>query len=142
MKDTKQIAILCFLSDVGISLWSYFKFTNYDEYLKLVKPITTSPDLQTQIYQILLQSFTFTLLLFLSFHLIIYILLWKKKVYAIKYIRFYTFMAAISAVLLVASSFNNIVAIIPLIVYVMSFKALGKILKEETDIKQAAEVKS
>lgn len=131
MKDTKQIAFLCFLSDVGISLWSYFKFTNYDEYLKAVKPLIGSPDLEVQLYQVLLQSFTFTLLLFLTFHLIIYILLLKRKIYVIKYLRFYTFMAAISALLMIIS-LAAYIALLPLVIYALSFIALGKMLKETT----------
>lgn len=77
----------------------------------------------------MMQSFTFTLILFLLFHLIIYILLWKEKKYAIKYVRFYTFMAALSALLMIYP-LQAYVAIIPLIIYVMSFKILGKVLKE------------
>lgn len=126
----KHIAILCFLSDIGISLWSYFRLTNYDYYLKTVKPIIGSPDLQTQLYQVLLQSFTFSLLLFLAFHLIIYILLWKEKKYALKYVRFYTFMAAISCVLML-TSFSALVVLVPLTVYVLGFINTGKILKEK-----------
>lgn len=132
MKDTKQIAILCFLSDIGISLWSYFKFTNYDEYQKIAKPIIGSPDLEVQLYQVLLQSLTFSLLLFLVFHLIIYVLLWKEKKYALKYVRFYSFMAAVSA-LLMMTSVGFLVAFIPLCIYVLSFLALGKLLKNSPD---------
>ncbi len=128
MKDKKQIAVLCFLSDVAISIWSYFKLTNYDEYLKLVKPMIGSPDLAVQFYKIMIQAFTFTLLLFLAFHLIIYILLLKEKKYSIKYLYYYTLMAAISALLMIFS-YNAYVAIIPLIIYVLSFIALGKWLK-------------
>lgn len=128
MKDLKQIAILCFLSDIGISIWSYFKLTNYDEYLKIAKPLIGSPDLEVQLYQIMIQTFTFTLLLFLAFHLVIYILLWKEKKYSVKYLRFYTFMAAISAIFMIPY-YGAYAAIIPLIIYVMSFIALGKWLK-------------
>lgn len=128
MKDIKQVAVLCFLSDIGISIWSYLKLTNYDEYLKLAKPIIGSPDLEIQLYQILIQSFTFTLLLFLFFHLAIYLLLWKKKAYSIKYLRFYTFTAAISCLLMIVS-YGAYLTIIPLAIYILSFITLGKTLK-------------
>lgn len=129
MKDTKQIAILCFLADLGLSIWSYFQLTDYDEYLKSAKLVTDSPDLQIEFYQLMLQSFTFTLLLFLIFHLVIYFMMWKQKVYAIKYVRFYTFMAALSAILMIIS-LKNFVLLIPLIVYALSFKALGNWRKQ------------
>ncbi|MFA6238213.1 MAG: hypothetical protein WC635_12845 [Bacteriovorax sp.] len=128
MKETKQIAILCFLSDVGLSLWSYFKLTSFEHFKTSIQPYIDSPDFQLQVYQIVMQSFTFTLLLFLSFHLIIYILLWKEKKYAIKYIRFYSFMAALSALLMIYP-LQAYIAVVPLIIYFMSFKELGKVLK-------------
>ncbi|MDD4974757.1 MAG: hypothetical protein PHY93_10430 [Bacteriovorax sp.] len=127
LKDKKQIAILCFLADLGISVWSYEKIKNYDEYLKIVKPMVDSPDFQVQIYAVLLQSFIFSMLIFLVFHLVIYFLFVRETKYAIKYVRFYTFMAAISAGIMIFS--GVIVAIIPLIIYTLSFISVGKSLK-------------
>lgn len=127
MKDTKQIAILCFLADVGVSVWSYFKLTNYDEFMKSVKPYIGSPDFQVQIYQIMLQSFTFTLFLFLAFHLVIYYLFYKEKNYATKYVRFYTIMAALSAAIMIVS--GTFVAIVPLIIYTLSYVNVSKMIK-------------
>lgn len=129
MKDTKQIAILCFLSDVGLSIWSYFKLTSFEYFKATIEPYLDSPDYQVQVYQVLLQSFTFTLLLFLCFHLIIYALLWKEKRYVYKYVRFYALMAALSAVLMIFSV-KAFFAVIPMIIYFMSFKQIGKVLKE------------
>lgn len=129
MKDTKQIAVVCFLADVGLSLWSYFKLTNYDDYLKVAKPLLGSPDLEVQFYQVILQTFTFTLFIFLAFHLVIYVMLWKKRKYALKYVRVYSLLAAISAALMI-TSLSALVAIVPLIIYVLSFIALGKLLKD------------
>jgi hypothetical protein len=124
--NPKQIAIFCFLSDVALSIWSYFKFTNYDEYIKAVRPYIGSPDFELQIYQVMLQSFTFFLLIFLIFHLVIYFLFWKQKLYAIKYVRFYVLMAAISSILMLLSGY--LIALIPLIIYTLSFNFLRKSL--------------
>lgn len=124
----KHIAILCFLSDLGISIWSYNRLTNYDEYLKAAKPMISSPDLQLQVYEVLLQSFTFSLLLFLAFHFIVYILIWRQKTYAIKYIRFYCPMAILSCVLIIFS-YNAFLGILPLVFYFLSFRAAGLWLK-------------
>ena len=127
MKDNKQIAILCFISDLSLSLWSYFKVTNYDEYLKTVKPMVDSPDFQVQIYQVLLQSLTFSLILFLAFHFVIYILFWKEKKYAVKYVHFYTFMAALSCLIMLFS--KMFIALLPLVIYGFAFIATGKMTK-------------
>lgn len=128
MKDTKQIAILCFMSDVVISVWTYFQLSNFQAFKKYISPINNSPDFQVQIYQVLLQTVTFCLLLFLIFHLIIAIFFCKKKMYAIKYMYFYTFMAALSAALMIFSGY--FIALIPLIIYSLSFKIIRKYLKE------------
>ena len=95
IKSKIHIATYCFITDVILSLWSYFKLTNYDEYLKQVKSITTSPAIQLQVYQMMLQWFTVTVILFLIFHLVVYFYFWKVKVSAVKYVRFYTFTAAV-----------------------------------------------
>lgn len=124
IKNKTTIALLCFLTDIALSLWSYFKLTNYDEYLKEVKPLVNSPDFQVQLYQVLLQSLTFSLILFLTFHLVIYFLFWKDKKYAVKYVRFYTFMALISCILMIASKMY--LAIIPAFIYGFCFTSIGK----------------
>ena len=83
-----------------------------------------SPEFQVQIYDVMLQSFIFSILLFLVFHLVIYFFLIREKIYAIKYVRFYTFMAAISAGIMIFS--GALVGIIPLIIYGLSFISIGK----------------
>ena len=116
-----------------MSIWSYEKIKNYDEYLKIVKPMIDSPDFQVQIYAVLLQSFIFTMMIFLIFHVVIYILFVREVKYAIKYVRFYTFMAALSAAIMIFSSMY--IGIIPLIVYSLSYIAISKSLKATAPIK-------
>ena len=127
MKDKKKVALLCFLADLGISIWSYQMVKNYDEYLKLVKPMIGSPDFQVQLYAVLLQTFLFTMLIFLSFHAIIYFLFAREVRYAIKYVRFYTLMAALSALIMIFS--GHFIAIIPMIIYILSYISVGKLIK-------------
>lgn len=127
MKDKKQIAFFCFFTDVSLSIWTYFKLTNYDEYVKAVKPMIDSPDFQVQMYQVMLQSLTFSLLLFLVFHLVIYFLFLKEKMYAIKYLRFYTAMAVLSSVIMIFS--KMFIGFLPLIIYGLSFVAINKMTK-------------
>jgi len=127
MKEKKRIALLCFLADLGMSIWSYDQIKNYDEYLKIVKPIINSPDFQIQLYALMLQTFFFTIIFFLIFHVVIYILYLRDVKYAAKYIRFYTFMAALSTGIMIFS--GVFVSLIPFIAYVYSFIFVGKGLK-------------
>ena len=127
MKEKKRIAILCFLADLGMSIWSYDQIKNYDEYLKIVKPIINSPDFQVQLYAMILQTFFFTIIFFLIFHVVIYILYLRDVKYAAKYIRFYSFMAALSTGIMIFS--GVFVSLIPFIAYVYSFIFVGKSLK-------------
>jgi amino acid transporter len=129
MKDKKKIALLCFLTDLGLSIWSYVLVKNYDEYLKIVKPMIDSPDFQVQLYAVVLQTFIFSALIFLVFHLFIYLLFIREVKYAIKYVRFYTFMAAISAGIMMITGY--VMAIIPLIIYVLCFTSVKKVPKNK-----------
>ncbi|MGZ3788921.1 MAG: hypothetical protein ACXVLQ_10375 [Bacteriovorax sp.] len=135
MKDKKHIALLCFLTDLSLCAWSYFKLTNYDEYIKNVRPIISSPDFQLQIYQVLLQSLTFSMILFLVFHLVIYFLFWRGKTSAMKYLRFYTFTAALSCLIMIFSKL--FLAIFPLFIYGLAFKAIGRVKNTPPPQKQA-----
>lgn len=125
----RQIALLCFLTDLGMSLWSYFKLTNYDEYIKAVKPMLESPDFQVQIYQVLLQSLTFSLLLFLSFHIVVYYLFFKEKKWAMKYVRFYTFLASLSCLVMIATKIWG--AVIPFALYAYAFVATNRLSRSQ-----------
>lgn len=126
IKDKLKIALLCFFTDLSLSVWSYFKLTNYDDYLKAVKPMVDSPDFRVQLYQVLLQSLTFSLILFLAIHLIIYLLFWKEKKYALKYVHFYTALASLSCLIMIFS--NMPWAVIPLFIYGLSFLSVRKMV--------------
>jgi hypothetical protein len=128
MKDKKQIALALLAADVGLSIWSYQLIKNYDAYVKIVSPMIDSPDFQVQLYAVLLQSFIFSILLFLSFHLIIYFLFLRDVKYATKYVRFYSFMAAISAFVMALTGYP--LAIIPMLIYIMSFVGSKKFVKK------------
>lgn len=117
--NKRQTALLCFLTDLGLSLWGYWRLTNYDEYVKSVNPVLTSPDFQVQIYQVLLQSFTFAIMLFLSFHGVVYWLFSKEKKWARKYVRIYSFFAFISCLFLVFFGFWG--GLIPSAAYALVF---------------------
>jgi len=124
IKNKLHIALLCALLDIALSLWSYFKITNYDEFAKTIKTMVDSPDFQVQIYQVYIQSITFSLLLFIFAHLVIYFFFWKSKKFAIKYVRFYSFLASVSCILMIASKVYW--AIIPAFLYGLCFKSAKK----------------
>ncbi len=130
MKNKILVALLCFLSDAAVSLWSYFKMTNYDEYVKAIKQAIDSPDFQLQIYQIFLQTLTLVLIIFLILHLVIYVLFYKEKKLAIKYVRLYSFMAAISAVAMIIS-LKAYFFFIPGVIYTYSFIEAGKMIPKK-----------
>lgn len=127
MKERKYLALLAFMADLALSVWSYFNVADYQEYMKVIKPLISSPDFQIQIYQVLLQTLTFTLGLFLVFHLVIYILYWKEKDYATRYVYYYSFMAALSCVFMIGSQIYF--AILPLIFYAFIFISTKKLIK-------------
>lgn len=124
----KQTALLAFFTDLGISLWSYFKLTNYDDYLKTVKPYLSSPDFQVQIYQVMLQSLTFSLMIFLGFHAVIYWQYSKGKKWAAQYVRIYSLLALISCVFLIGMQTWS--GFIPLILYGQVFLLSRKVVAE------------
>lgn len=122
----RQTALLCFLTDLGLSLWAYFQLTNYDEYVKRTKPVLNSPDFQIQIYQVLLQSFTFALMLFLGFHGVVYWLYSKEKKWAHKYVRIYSFIAVFGcSFLLFLGAWG---ALLPLAAYAFVFVKSRQVL--------------
>ncbi len=67
-------------------------------------------------------------MLFIIIHLVIYFLFWKSKKFAIKYVRFYTAMATISCVLMIATQVYW--AIVPALLYGLCFKAIAPIVKD------------
>lgn len=136
MKDKKQIACLCFLADLALSVWSYFKVKNYDQYVGLVKDVVDSPDFQVQLYAVILQSVLFSIMIFLLFHLIIYILFLRGNNFASKYVRYYTFLAGLSCLIMLASGFY--VGILPLMIYALSFISTGKLRKTKAAINESS----
>ena len=125
LKSFKQIAFFCFIADLAITIWSYYQIKNYDAYLKIVKPMIDSPDFQVQIYAVLLQSFLFSALLFLAIHAVIYILFIKKIKYSIKYVRFYTLLAAVSSAIMIFTGYP--IAMLALIIYALAFYSTGRL---------------
>jgi hypothetical protein len=120
VKKKLIIPSLCFVSDALMSLWSYLKLSNYDEFIKYIKISIDSPDFQVQLYKIFLQTLTLVLVLFVIIHAIIYFFYFKEKKLAQKYVRVYSAMAALSALSLIVTS-QLFVMIIPTAIYAYIF---------------------
>lgn len=122
--------IACLLSDVGLSLWLYYKVSNYNEYLKYVKVITESPDFQVQLYRVYMQSLTFGLLLFIFSHLVIYILYWKEYKAAQVYLKFYCISSSAGCFLLTLTA--TVFGIVPMLLYGTSYYFIAKMIGQSS----------
>jgi hypothetical protein len=123
LKDKKQIALLCFLTDIGIAYWSYLQISNYNEF-KRVAGNTVDPEMLSQIYGLLMDGFMISMAIFLILHAVIFLLFIRESIFATKYVRFYTFMAALSAAFMIFSGFY--VGIAALLVYGIAYVSIGK----------------
>lgn len=134
-QQTKTFTTIgCLLSDIGLSLWLYFRATNYNEYLKYAKVITESPDFQVQLYRVYMQSLTFGLLLFIFAHLVIYILYWREYKAAQVYLKFYCIFSSAGCLLLALT--ETIFAIIPMLLYGISYYYIAKMIGQSKALSQ------
>jgi uncharacterized protein YxeA len=122
------IPALCLITDVLMSVWSYFKVSNYDEFIKYIQISVDSPDFQLQLYKIFLQTLIIVLALFIILHIVIYVFYFKEKKMAQKYVRLYSAMAALSAVSLIFTS-HIWLMIIPTLIYAYIFWEVTQKLK-------------
>lgn len=123
MKDKKQIALLCLLADIGIAYWSYQQISNYNEF-KRVAGNTIDPEMLAQIYGLIMDGFMISMAVFLILHAVIFLLFIRESIFATKYVRFYTFMAALSAALMIFSGYY--VGFLALLTYGIAFVSIGK----------------
>lgn len=105
-KKKLLVPLLAFLTDAALSLYTYLICTNYDQYKKYAKVAITDPEFQLELYKVIVQTFTFVLLLFLIFHLIIYVLYYRNVKFARQYVKFYLILALVSLVLTLLFSFS------------------------------------
>lgn len=128
MKNKFVIAVVCFLTDLVVSVWTYFKASNYQQFIKMIGEKFDSPDFQLQIYQIFLQTLTFCMIFFLLIHLAIYIFYSKDKKLAAKYVHFYCGCAAILMLFTVITA-KEYVLVAPTIGYGWCFISARNLLK-------------
>jgi hypothetical protein len=131
----KILALLtCYLSDVTLVAWIYFQTTNYKNYGIAVGQKLESPDFQLQFYQVLLQSLTFALLLFICAQTFIYVLGWRHLRSALLYLKYFSVLGfAVALYITFASSFY---AFLPAIFYLFGYYTFAKAFKESTAVMQ------
>ena len=129
-QEKTLIALGSFFCDIALSLWIYFRVSNYNAYLKYVKTITDSPDFQVQLYKVYLQSLTFSIMLFLVAHLVVYILYWREMRAAQVYLKFYAAMSSAGCLLL--AFFETPFAILPAFLYGAAYFFIAKNIPART----------
>lgn len=127
-KHQKTLAtITCYVSDVTLMLWLYFKATNYNDYLHKAKVAVNSPDFQIQLYHVLLQSLTFSLLLFLLAQTIVYILFWRNLRGAKIYLKYFAVFGAALSLMIVLNS--TLFALLPFLFYCFGYYAFASLIE-------------
>lgn len=127
----KILAIVsCYLSDVTLVAWVYYISTNYHYYNERIKNKVASPDFQLQFYQIMLQSLTFALLLFLVAQTLVYILGFRGLRSAYFYLKYFSVLGFAVSAFIVYSA--NLYAILPAVFYIFGYITFSKLFKEST----------
>lgn len=120
----------CLMCDIGLSLWFYFRATNYNEYIKYIKTITDSPDFQVQLYRVYMQSLTFGLLIFIGAHLVVYFLFWKDYRAAQVYLKYYSVCS--SAGCLLITIYETAYAVVPMFIYGFAYYFIAKMIPKSS----------
>lgn len=126
----------CYLTDITLIAWLYFRATNYGRYTHGVGVKVDSPDFQVQLYRVLLQSLTFALLLFFLAQTVVYILAWKKFRAAYLYLKFFAVFGFVVAFIIAVLSSGY--ALLPMLIYIGGYYVFSKLLKESSAIVQSS----
>lgn len=105
-KKKLLVPVLAFATDSALAFYTYLLCTNYDQYKKYAKLVSGDPDFQLEFYKVIVQTLTFVLLLFLFFHLIIYILYYRNIKFARQYVKLYLILALVSLIATLLFSFS------------------------------------
>ena len=124
----------CYLTDITLIAWLYFRATNYGRYTRGLGDQVDSPDFQIQLYKILLQSLTFALLLFLLAQTVVYFMAWKKFRAAYLYLKFFSVFGFVVAFIIAVLS--SAYALLPMLFYIGGYYVFSKLLKESSAIVQ------
>jgi len=114
IKSFKLISSLCLVAaDLGILFYLYFKFTDIKVFkasmkiVKLALPGASSQvgtDFEQQLYQLLVNTLLTMLTFFFISHVVVYLLWFREKKLAHRYVAFYTIVAAPGSLLVAATT--------------------------------------
>ena len=131
----KRLAMIgCYLTDLALMAWLYFRATNYGRYTGTLKGKIDSPDFQVQLYKVMLQSLTFALLLFLIAQTVVYILAWKKFRAAYLYLKYFAVLGFVIGFIITIKS--SAYALLPMLIYIGGYYVFSKLFKESSAIVQ------
>jgi hypothetical protein len=132
-RDQKILAIFtCYLSDITLMSWIYFKFTNYDNYAARAHGTVNSPDFQIQLYWVLVQSLTFSLLLFMLAQTVVYFLFWKNFRGAKLYLKFFAIFGA--AVSFIITTMFSAYALLPFLIYCFGYYVFASTIRKKEEL--------
>jgi hypothetical protein len=126
----------CYLTDLALIAWLYFRATNYSRYTGTLEGKIDSPDFQIQLYKVVLQSLTFALLLFLAAQTVVYILAWRKFRGAYLYLKFFSVFGFVAAFFIAVTS--SAYAMLPMLIYIGGYYVFSKLFKESSAIMQTS----
>jgi hypothetical protein len=126
----------CYLTDLALIAWLYFRATNYGRYTGTLEGKIDSPDFQIQLYKIMLQSLTFALLLFLAAQTVVYIMAWKKMRAAYLYLKYFSVLGFVLGFLIAVTS--SAYAMLPMVIYIGGYYVFSKLFKESSAIVQTS----
>lgn len=136
--DRSQQKILaiagCYMADLTLVAWLYFRATNYGRYTKNLRTIVDSPDFQIQLYKVILQSLTFALLLFITAQTIVYILAWKNFRAAYIYLKYFAVIGFSVGLIILGTS--SVYALLPMSIHIGGYYVFSKLFKEASAILQ------
>ena len=136
--DRSQQKILamagCYLSDITLIAWLYFRLTQYGRYAENVGSKIDSPDFQIQLYKIMLQSLTFALMLFIIAQTVVYLMAWRKFRSAYLYLKYFSVMGVVVGLFIIIK--GSAYALLPMMIYVGGYYVFSKLFKESSAIVQ------
>ncbi len=124
----------CYLCDLTLGSWIYYRATNFTTYSENIASKIDSPDFQIQLYKIMLQSLTFALILFLIAQTAVYIMAWRKFRTAYFYLKFFSVLGFVLGFFITVT--NSAFAMLPMVIYVGGYYVFSKLFKESSTILQ------
>lgn len=128
LMKNKLVAIQCLsISDFASAIYSYFYISNLEQFKKMLvgTEFSESPQFILELYQVFLQTFIFTAILVILFHLVVYFFYFKNKKFAELYVKYYSIFAGLTLVIFSLLQ-GQLTLIIPGLLYLVGFYFISK----------------